>query len=92
MAGEDTTDPGIPEIRHKSRTTEDAMKKGTVKIHFALIPSYSAKHRKQRVRKGYCRICGSKLSDEKSIEIGIGKNCRRKYAEIILEIPSEAQL
>jgi hypothetical protein len=64
---------------------------GTVKIRFELIHPYVAKKRKKPIRKGYCQICGAKLTNEKSIDLGVGINCRRKYAKIILEIPGEAQ-
>jgi hypothetical protein len=47
---------------------------------------YRAKKRRRPVREGYCQICGSKLSDKRSIERGIGKICLTHNVAIVLEI------
>ena len=62
-----------------------------IKIRYKLLEPYRAKTRRKLIRKGYCQICGSKLSDEKSIERGIGKGCLAHNVAIILEIvPDDA--
>lgn len=57
-----------------------------LKISYRLMEKYHHKQRRKPVRHGYCQICGSKLSDEHSIERGIGKGCLAKNVAIILEI------
>lgn len=57
-----------------------------LKISYRLMEKYHHKQRRKPVRHGYCQICGSKLSDEHSIERGIGKGCLSKNVAIVLEI------
>lgn len=57
-----------------------------LKISYKLMEPYRAKKRKKPVRHGYCQLCGSKLSDAKSIELGIGRGCMGKHVAIVLEI------
>ena len=62
-----------------------------LKIRYKLLEPYRAKTRRKPIRKGYCQICGSKLSDERSIERGIGRGCLAHNVAIILEIiPDDA--
>lgn len=61
-----------------------------LKISYKLLEKYRPKQRRKPIRKGYCTICGSKLSDEHSIERGIGKGCLSKNVAIILEIIPDA--
>lgn len=56
-----------------------------LKISYRLMEKYVPKHRRKPVRRGYCQICGSKLSDERSIERGIGKGCLAHNVAIVLE-------
>lgn len=61
-----------------------------VKISYRIMEKYVPKRRRKPIRKGYCQICGSKLTDERSIERGIGKGCLAQNVAIILEfIPDE---
>lgn len=63
-----------------------------LKITHKVLESISGKQRRKPIRKGYCKVCGSKLSSEKSIEIGIGQRCLANHVAIILEIiPDEPQ-
>ena len=62
-----------------------------LKISYKVLESISGKNRRGRVRRGYCQVCGSKLSDPKSIERGIGKQCLANNVAIILKfIPDNA--
>ncbi len=57
-----------------------------LKISYKLIEPYRAKKRKKPVRHGYCKLCGSKLKAQKSIELGIGRGCMGRHVAIVLEI------
>ncbi len=57
-----------------------------LKISYKLLEKYHTKQRRKPVRHGYCKVCGSKLSDKRSIERGIGKGCLAHNVAIILEI------
>jgi hypothetical protein len=57
-----------------------------LKISYRLIERYRGKKRRKPIRHGYCKICGSKLSDERSIERGIGRVCLSHNVMIVLEI------
>jgi len=57
-----------------------------LRIRYKMLEKYHAKQRRKPVRKGYCKICGSKLSDAHSIERGIGKGCLANNVAIVLEI------
>ena len=62
-----------------------------LKISYKVLESISGKNRRGRVRRGYCQVCGAKLSDPKSIERGIGKHCLANNVAIILEfVPDNA--
>lgn len=61
-----------------------------LKISYKLMEPYCAKKRKKPVRHGYCKLCGSKLSDAKSIEMGIGRGCLGRHFAIVLEIIPDA--
>jgi hypothetical protein len=67
-----------------------AQEQSMLKIRYKLLKKYQAKQRRKPIRHGYCKICGSKLSDEHSIERGIGKGCLSKNVAIILEIIPDA--
>lgn len=57
-----------------------------LKIRYKVLGHHPKKNRKKPIRGGYCQICGSKLTDERSIERGIGKRCLANNVAIILEI------
>lgn len=62
-----------------------------LKISYKVLESISGKNRRGRVRRGYCQVCGAKLSDPKSIERGTGKHCLANNVAIILEfVPDNA--
>lgn len=64
-----------------------------LKISYRLIERYQGKTRRKPIRQGFCKICGSKLSDKRSIERGIGKVCLSHNVMIILEItPDNPQI
>lgn len=66
---------------------------GAIKISYKPIERYQAKRRKQSVRKGYCKICGGKLTNEKSIDRGIGQRCLSHNAMIIMEfVPDNPEI
>lgn len=62
-----------------------------LKISYKIIEKYYPKRRRKPIRRGYCKICGSKLSNEHSIERGIGKGCLSKNVMVILEIVPDNQ-
>lgn len=51
---------------------------------------YHARNRKKPIRRGYCQVCGSKLSNPDSIERGIGSGCLAKRMVIVLEMIPDA--
>lgn len=62
-----------------------------IKISQKIMKSRTNKNRRKPIREGYCRVCGSKLSDEKSIAIGIGQRCLAHSVAIVLEIIPDEQ-
>jgi hypothetical protein len=58
-------------------------------ISYKFYNHLPAKNRRGRIRRGYCSICGSKLTNQKSIDLGIGAGCRRKTVAIVFNIIPE---
>ena len=60
-----------------------------LKIRYQILEPHTRmnkKHRQKPIRKGYCQVCGAKLSSARSIERGIGKHCLIHNVAIVLEI------
>jgi len=66
----------------------------TLKLRIKIVelePHYHAgsKKRARKIRDGYCKSCGSKLSDELSIKRGYGPRCFEKCTAIVFEAYEE---
>lgn len=53
-------------------------------------PSDGGKKAK-KIRPGYCKNCGSKLTDELSIKRGFGRECFEKCTAIVFETFDDSQ-
>lgn len=48
--------------------------------------------RRKKIREGYCRACGSKLTKPESIARGFGDKCFEKNSMIVFDIREDGKL